>query len=165
MGLIDEKGRLFGRVSIIDLLIVLAVLVLGLGYVYKRTSAEVKQITGADNVFYVTVSNLDPYGFDLEAVQIGDVLYKQYDRQPLGRVVAYTTEPFTEILVKSDGTAVLAPVEDRHTLYITLECTGSITDTGYFVNGSMPVADGMKITVQSNRIFLRGCVYAVSETL
>ncbi|MCL2217634.1 MAG: DUF4330 domain-containing protein, partial [Defluviitaleaceae bacterium] len=36
--MIDKNGRLFGKVSIIDILIVAAVLVLGIGFLYRQTS-------------------------------------------------------------------------------------------------------------------------------
>lgn len=163
MGIIDEQGRLFGRVSIIDLLIILAVIGLGLGYVYKKTSGEVQQIINADKTFYVTYACEQLREFTMNAVDEGDIFYRQYDRQPLGTVVKTDAEPAQDILYKTDGTAVLVPIEDRYAVYITLECKGSITDTGYYIYGSLPVAEGVYMAIQSNRLYLEGYVYEVSE--
>lgn len=164
MRFIDEKGRLFGRISVIDLLILLAVAGLGLGYVYRQTSRDLQQIVSADKTFYVTVVSAQLREFNLDAVAEGDIFHKQYERQPLGSVVKVEAVQSRDVLTKSNGTALLAPVEGRYDLYVTLECTGSMTAVGYYINGNVQVSDGAKITVLSNRLMLDGEVYAVSET-
>lgn len=166
MRLIDEKGRLFGRVSVIDLLVVLVVVGLGLGVVYKKTSGEVQQIVSADTKFYVTFKCEKLREFSASAIKEGDVFYKQYDRQPMGPVVKLEVEQGEEILVKTDGTAVLATLADRYTAYVTVECSGSITEVGYYVNGSQHIAEGSEFPIQSKWVLINAStVYAISETL
>jgi hypothetical protein len=166
MRILDQKGRLFGKVSVIDLLILLAVVGLGLGYVYQRTSPEILQIVNADTKFYVTMTANRMRGFSVDAVDIGDIMYKQHDRQPLGTVVKLETEPATDYMLYPDGTAVLVEMEERYRMYITLESTGSITDVGYHVNGIMHIAPGSEIVLVSNRLLIPDSwVHAISETM
>jgi len=163
---IDEKGRLFGKISIIDIIIVIAVIGLGFGYVYKRTSAVVQQIITADTTFYVTLVAEKIRSFSVEAVNEGDIFYKQHEQQPLGKVIGIHSEQAKDIMLKTDGTAVLAPVEDRYDLYITLEVTGSINETGYYINGNMQISEGMDFTVLSNSLMLTLVnVYEINEIL
>ena len=163
--MIDEKGRLFGKVSILDMIIVMAVIGLALGFVYRRAAPGVQQILQTDSVFYVTFVLEGVRDFTTNAVDTGDVFFRQHDRQPLGSVIRTDVKPATDILYKTDGTAVLAEVEGRYDLYLTLECRGSITDTGYYVNGSQQMAEGGRMRIQSNRILSGAMVYSVDESI
>ena len=160
----DKNGRIFGKVSVVDIIIVLAVLVLGAGLAYRQLSREVRQIVSADAVFYVTLESKQLRGFSVDAVSVGDVMYKQHDRQSLGVVKEIKVAPGVDYLLKSDGTAVLAEMEERYTAFITLECRGNINETGYFVNGNTHIAEGSEVVLVSNRVFIPNTsVYRIFE--
>lgn len=146
------------------MLIVLAVVGLGFGYVYKKTSGEVRQIVAANDTFYVTLKCEQVREYSVDAVSEGDIFYRRYDRQPMGPVVQLSVTPAEEILLKTDGTAVLAPMDDRYTIYVTLECSGNNTDAGYYIN-SQPIAEGSEFQIQSNKLLVNACVYTIGETL
>jgi hypothetical protein len=165
MKLLDDRGRLFGRVSLIDIILLVTALGLGLGYVYQRTSQEINQIVNADTAIYVTLAANQMREFSVNAVEVGDVMYRQHDRQPLGTVVRVEAEPATEYLLRPDGTAERVPMEDRYRTFITLECTGSVTEAGYYVNGNLHIAPGIEMVLVSNRVIIpESQVQAVSET-
>jgi hypothetical protein len=152
MKVLDEKGRLFGKLSLLDLLIVIIAVGLLAGFLYKRMSGEVVQLVNANDKFYVTIAGTKLREFSVNAIAENDVMYRQHDREPLGKVVKLTTEPATEYMLKTDGTALAAPMEERFTAYITLECTGSITPLGYYFNGVTHIAEGNEIVLVSNRV-------------
>jgi hypothetical protein len=82
----------------------------------------------------------------------------------MGRVVALEVKPATEYLLRSDGTAVLAEMDDRYRLFITIECIGTITDVGYYVNGNLHIAEGSEMVLVSNRVILPdSLVYDIRE--
>lgn len=162
MGLIDEKGRFFGKISIIDIVIVLAIVVLAVGFIYNRTGQHVRQIIMADEPLYVTFLVEGVRRFSVDAVQEGDVFFRQHERVPLGTVARIETSPAHDIMVRTDGTAVFAPIEDRYNLYITLACVGSVTDTGFFINGTLQVSEGGRLSIQSNNLLSMAMVYSVS---
>jgi hypothetical protein len=164
MKFINEKGQLFGKLSVIDLLVTLAVVALVAGLVYKRASGEVQQIVNASTPFYMTLKAEHAREYSVNAVGEGDVFFRQNDTQRLGTVVRVDTEPAEDIMVKTDGTALLAKSEDRYSLYITLACTGNISDAGYYVNGSTHLAEGNDVRLQSNRLEIGTTVYRIAET-
>ena len=164
MRLTDEKGRLFGRVSVIDIVILLAVAGLGFGYVYKQTSGEVRQIVNADTTVYVTFQCEQLRAFSVAALDEGDVFFQRHDRKSLGPVTRITLTPTEGLLYKPDGTVVLAPMEGRQTAYVTLRCEGSVTDAGYFIKGSQQFAPGQEFAIHSNRLLLNARVYRVDTT-
>ena len=160
--LIDEKGKLFGRVSVIDAAVVCIVLLLAAGYVYKQTSRVIQPIINAGTPFYVTFRVEGVRSPNLGAIEVGDIFYKQYERHPLGEVVRFEYEQAYALLVKTDGTAVSAPVEGRYDMYITLLCTGSITDTGYYANGTQQLTVGGRVNIQSNMILNAAYVHEIT---
>ncbi|MCL2664041.1 MAG: DUF4330 domain-containing protein [Defluviitaleaceae bacterium] len=164
--IIDEKGRLFGKVSVIDIVVLIALIGLGYGVGYRNASPAIQQLLTADKTFYVTLVSEKVRQFSVDAVEIGDVFFKQHERQPLGSVADAYSAGSLDIMTKPDGTAVLAPVEGRYDLYIVIEATGSVTESGFFVNGNMLVSEGSEFTVLSNRIMLTvATVHEVSEQL
>jgi hypothetical protein len=61
---------------------------------------------------------------------------------------------------------VLAEMEDRYRVFITLECVGTVNEMGYYINGNMHIAEGSEMVLVSNRVILPdSLVYRISETL
>ena len=161
--LIDGKGRLFGKISLIDIFVILAVVLLLIGFVYNRTAPNVRRIIMADTPLYVTFLVEGVREFTLSAVQEGDVFFRQHERVPLGTVAYVENAPAYDIMIRTDGTAIYVPVEGRYNMYITLSGVGSITDTGFFVNGTQQMAEGGRMSIQSNTLLTMARVYSVEE--
>ena len=164
MHVLDEKGRLFGKVSIIDIIIIITLVGLAAGFVYQRLSGDIKQVISANEPFYVTFKGDQVRAFSVNSISEGDIIYKRYDNKPLGAVKRLDVAPGIDILFKSDGTAALVEMEDRYTLYITVECAGNITERGYYANGYMQLAPGNEVMIQSNRLLVHSVVHRVGET-
>ena len=147
----DEKGRLFGKISIIDIVVILAVIVFAAGFLYNRTAQDIRQIIAADTPIYVTFVVESVRELSFNAVSDGDVFFRQHERVPLGNVVEVTRGQAYDIIVLTDGSAVYAPMDNRYNMYITLLGTGSITDAGFFLNGTQQMSVGGGMTIQSNR--------------
>jgi len=160
---LDEKGRLFGRISIIDIFIIVAVIVLIGGYVFNRTSQDIQRVINPDTPIYLTVRVNGVRDFSLRAVEEGDIIFRQHERVPLGTVVSVEYEPAYSLAIRTDGTALMAPMEGRYTMYITISCIGSVTSTGYFVNGTLQMSVGGGLTIQSNQFFATATITDVRE--
>ncbi|MCL1987081.1 MAG: DUF4330 domain-containing protein [Firmicutes bacterium] len=160
--MLDEKGRLFGKISVIDLIVILGVVILVAGFVYNRTSQNIRQIIAAETPIYVTFEVENVRDFSFASVEIGDTIFRQHERIPLGQVVQITQQPTNEITITSDGTAIYAPVENRYNMHITILATGSITDAGFFVNGTQQMATGGTMALQSNRFLATVRIFDVS---
>ena len=163
--MIDKQGRLFSRVSIIDIVIVLVILALGAGFAYRRAAPHIDEIIRPDETFYVTfeVNRIRSVIVD-DSVVVGELIFRQHDRQALGRIIDVERLPATEILQRTDGTAVHATMEGRYALRITIEATGSITAAGYLVNGNDHMAPGAEILLINRRVFFPlARVYSVGQ--
>ena len=152
--MIDKHGKLFGRVSIIDILIVVAILALGIGFVIRQTSEGLATLISPNQPFYIVLETNRLRDVNLDAIAVGDTMFRLHSRDPMGTIVDIELHPATETMRRRDGVVVIAEMESRYRVVITLESQGSITSTGYFVNGLDHVAPGMEIVLVSNRIYL-----------
>ena len=164
MKIIDAKGKLFSKISIIDILILIVIVGLGVGFGMKTLSKETVQIVNANQTFYTTFMVEKLRDFSLDAVQEGDIFYEQYGGV-IGKVVEMTSESAYDIVKKDDGTALYAPMEGRYNLYITLECKGNVNSSGYFINGNNQMSIGREVKLKSNMLMTSGKVFKLEENL
>jgi len=159
----DNSGRIGGRVSIIDIIIVVALIAVVVGFIYRQTSESIGHIISPDETFFVTIESAELRHFVVEAVDVGDIMFRQHIRQPLGTVIDVFTTPAMDIMHRTDGTAVRVEMENRYSLHVVLEVQGTIRDTGYFVNGNDHIATGSEIALISNRVIIpMGRVQSIS---
>jgi len=162
--MINNQGKIRGRVSIIDILLVVILLALVGSFVYRRAAPHIQEILDADNTFYVTFEvNRIRSVIAQDSVVIGDKVFRQHaTHQALGTIVDIERLPATNVMVRSDGTAVLATMEDRYSLRITIRATGTINERGFIVNGNDPLALGGDVVLINNRfIFPLANVYYI----
>ena len=136
MKVIDNNGRLFGRISVIDVLAILVVLALGAALYVKSnqphtgTSAPTQTIT-----YQAMVQGVPPYL--QKSIQVGDQVYDlSYESggAPLGEIIEIQELPGMQLASFNDGTAGNVPVEDTVNLLLTIRGEGLVTDEGYFLN-------------------------------
>ena len=163
--MIDNQGKIRGRISIIDIVIILVVVALVIGFVYRQASPHIGEILRADETVYVTFEvNRIRSVIAEDSVVVGDMVFRQHAaRQALGTIVAIENLPATEVMQRADGTAVLATMEDRYSLRITIEATGTINNSGFFANGNEHLAPGGEVALINSRfIFPLARVYSIS---
>ena len=164
--LIDEKGRLFGKISLIDLIVILAVPALILGFVYNRRQQSVQDIIRADAPLFITFVAEGVRPFTVDAVTVGDVIFRRDEAShPIGTIVHVDVDTHYVAQPTTDGTVLRAPVEGFYNLYITIEGQGSITNLGYFLGGTQQMSPGMRVPLQTNRLSSTFTVRHVAESL
>ena len=152
--MIDNSGRLFGKVSLLDIFIVLAAIALFVGFFYSQISEQVGVFVAPTEEFYVTFEANRLRAVNAASIEVGDVVFRLHENAPLGIVTHIEPlEPATFLLVRSDGTAKNVAMEGRYRLVYTVRAQGSITSIGYFVNGNDHLAVGSMVVVVSNRAY------------
>ena len=136
MKIIDNNGRLFGKVSVIDVLAVLVVLVLAAALYVKSH----QQITGtsvdSQAITYQALAQGLP-GYLEENIHVGDMVYDlNYESggRPLGEITDIQVLPGSQLTAFTDGTYGLAQVEEGVNLLLTIRGEGLVTDWGYSLN-------------------------------
>ena len=161
-----SNGKLFGKVSVIDVILVAAIVILAIGFIFTRTSSQIQQIIGANTPMEVIIQGEGVRQFIVDAIAEGDIMFRYHDRQALGTVTRVDVSPAMGYFHNPDGSVILAEMEGRYTIQIVLASVGSIRDNiGYFVNGNDHIAPGSEIALVSNRVRVpEGRVISVRDT-
>jgi len=164
--MIDKNGKFFGKLNVIDALVLVLVVVVAAGFAYGRFAPRVQQFLTAETPIYFTFMTESVRPFSVDAVAPGDALFRQHESHaPLGHVVRVETVPNYTIVQNRDGTAVSARNQGRYNLFITLEGRGHVRPEGFFLNGTTQVAPGSVLPIQSQRMFGTSTVFWVGEAL
>lgn len=152
MALADNKGRLFGRINIIDFVIILLIILIAVGgYVFFFGGSD-KQVTDTGKVMYdfeITNVNKD----FVDAITPGDPIRDSTRGNELGTVVSKVSRGATmlnEDLI--NGKYIIAEVPDAYDVVITIEANGNITPANVIVGGA-------EIKV-GKKFFIKGKGYA-----
>lgn len=147
--MIDEKGRIFGKISVIDCLIILVLVIAIVGCAYKFLGKDELAVTKNDT--FTTVVRIEGVkAYYLDALQKGEAVYEQYGNK-LGTITDIKTEPYRTILT-GDKEGQYLTYEDRYTIYLTLTSKGTVNDKGYYAEGTRQVYGGASVSIES-RLF------------
>jgi hypothetical protein len=124
MAIIDEKGRLFGRVNLIDFTLILGVFVVAaLAFVVLKGQGKVATIPEDRTVDYtVIVKAIRP---DVASfLKPGDLVKKQITQGPIGTIKKVELKPAQEVIDTADGHKVLATSPSEKDAFVTIETKG-----------------------------------------
>lgn len=109
MKLLDSKGRIFGKVNIVDLFVVLIIIALAAAVIYKKTSSSVNAVGGnaADEYCYVTLYCNQMVPEVSKTVSIGDHMVAN-GKFTDAEIVAVHEEPAAYVGYDDNGKAVLS---------------------------------------------------------
>lgn len=133
MSIIDKKGRLFGKLNIVDLLVILAIIFVGVGFVWNKFGTKISgeesnrvkmttylRIKGASDFMFEVLQNESPVGKQLVS---GTEYLKDTNVEDI------RFENFKTQVITDDGRIILAEDPTRQDIYITV--------TSYVQKGSL----------------------------
>lgn len=135
--IMDRNGRLFGKVSIIDVLVVLVVVVMAIALYMKNNTLEASKTGESSNTsitFTVEAENI-PLNV-VQAIQVGDKVYDK-DRSSggtIGEIIAVEEIEAGKVEKLDNGTYVRLTNENARNLRITIQGSGSVTNGRYAIN-------------------------------
>lgn len=139
MKIIDRNGRLFGKISVIDVLVILVVLVMAAALYFKEHQAH----TGTSVVEQTITFQIRARGVNnhvAAAIQEGDGVYDSVyasGGRALGEIVEIQVErdPGTKLKPDlGDGTTGLMGADDTVDLLITVRGQGLVNGKNYSLN-------------------------------
>lgn len=162
--IIDERGFLFGKISVVDILAVVLVIALGLMLYVRFFAGDESEgsvsSTGKVQVEYVVKVGA-ARGWHLDTLRPGDQVYNGDLGPLLGTVTEVTSEPASTLITHQDGHIASVPMEDYYDLYITVtaECTASAG--GYYLGGSIELTKNTVLQLTTLYDSMAGVVVSV----
>ena len=148
MRITDEKGRIFGKINIVDLgiilLLILSIAAVGVK-VYRDKFTEREHTAVRYTLFVAGVRQQSVDAINMVHERITDA---ETD-DPLGDIVEIKKEPAANIFQKADGEYVKSYYPEKYDLYITIETDGVVTPDGYFTEGGKKLLYGDTIGINN----------------
>ena len=163
--MIDKNGKLFGKVSIVDLAAILAVLIAAAG-IYVRFFGGPSKTVVQSSKFYYTVNVQNIRGENMEGLKkcVGGNFYlNEKITSEMGKLISADESPGTVDIEMSDGTLIVAEVPNRYNVLLTLEMTGKVNDVGYFSPSLERISAGVAYNLKGKWSAVNGIVQDVWE--
>ena len=149
MKLIDNNGRLFGKISIVDVLVVLVVVAVGLAVYFKTHQPQTGTKIETETIVYQMLLNSQPQ-YVVDSLQIGDDVFdkERSTGGSLGKIIDIEVTEGTKREELDKGTVAMVPYTGRYNVLLTIEGTGLYSEeSGYSLNRIYDIG------VNSNRYF------------
>ena len=136
---IDKNGKLFGKISIIDIIVLLLVLAAGVFLTFRYLGTDSSPISAASSLdeleikFYAEEVN----DFVVDSINIGDSAKEFAQYGSFGKITAVDVSPSITWVQDFDGNLYGSPKEDRYySVTVTMRAKGKIEDTGFTLDGT-----------------------------
>lgn len=158
MRFIDDKGRVFGKLNLIDLGLVLLVLAaVAFAGVKLLNTDDLPVITAERQNVTVTIFGNAIHPFVVDKIKTGDVVRLKENNAVLGKIVDVRTGPAKLIASTAEGKWVNSEVPDKFTVYIDVEGQ-AVKSNGSFVIGDTPMLVGAEIEIKGPKFTLKGLI-------
>ncbi|MCX7842076.1 MAG: DUF4330 domain-containing protein [Clostridia bacterium] len=134
--IIDNKGRLFGKVSVIDILIVVVILGAIAGTAYKFSKSGATGPLAKPDKILITVFCPETPDFSVteENIAVGSLLRDPTQGITLGTIKEVKVEDSVGYAATSDGKFNLSSKDRIKSVYVTAEGYGRYSSNGVIIN-------------------------------
>lgn len=129
--IIDKNGKLFGKISVIDILAVFVIVLALLGG-YLRFSGKTAPNMGKNTAIEYCVLVKGVRSFSVDALKKGGFVFDKKTGERIGEIIKVSESPATSGSIKADGSYVNAALPDKFDVRVTVETMGRSGDLGIF---------------------------------
>ena len=143
-----KNGKIFNKISIIDIIVAVALIAIAAGVSFKFLNKVDLPITNANQSYTLEMRAYYLNETDDLSIKEGDIIYT-LTGDKLGKVTKATKKPYRSIVSLADGTQANFDDPTFADYYFTVEGTGSVTDKGIYADGKSLIAPGQKFEITS----------------
>jgi len=160
--MIDRNGKLFGKISVIDLAVILLLIAFGIGLFLKFGVNETTSTRQSEapmtfqllwqNVRYEVAENL----------MVGDTLCSE-DGSKLGKITDIQTEPAKQTYTDLDGIIKTAEIDQRIDITVIVEGSGVVNSEGkYMLNRNYELNVGASTNYVTKYVSFSGLMQEIT---
>lgn len=129
--IINKEGKLFGKVSIIDIFVIVAILLIAAGMYFKFIAPSKTVVTASQQIEY-TMKFSEVRIYTAEALKKGGPVSDSKTHEDMGRVVSVRYEPAKVVRDLTNGKVAEFEVPEKYDVYVTIRVDGKQNDLGYY---------------------------------
>ena len=160
--IIDENGKFFGLVSLLDIGAVLLAAALAFAVYTRFFTVETTSVTVGSAPFTYELRIQNVRDINEDSLLPGDVLYSTENNVVLGSVTQVEMVESVAAGLRADGVYVTAPAEDRYDLIVQVEAEGIVSGGRYFASRTFEISPNESIDFYTKYYTSSGTVWSVS---
>lgn len=160
--IINKEGKLFGKISIVDIAVILIAVLLAAG-IYIRFSGSSNVVVSSGEKIECTfkVKNLRTYTVD--ALKKGGGLYDKTSKEYIGDITEVKVEEGNYKVNMQDGSFKSVTPPDRYNVYVTVQFKGKSGDSGFFTAANKFLGTGGSVNFTTKYADCGGIVYDIKN--
>ncbi|MCT4564635.1 MAG: DUF4330 domain-containing protein [Maledivibacter sp.] len=164
MKIIDNKGRIFGLINYLDLMVLIIVaLLVGKFFILDNDENSRELLNAQSNKEILLTYNIKGVKeVSIDSVKEGDVFRDVATKTVLGQVVKKEVVNSQIQTTDGDGKVIYSTVPDRYDLMITLKSMGNVIETDSDIKlSNVNIKIGLSMLIESKQIRYMGVIYGI----
>ena len=157
----DKNGKILGKISIVDLAVLLLVVVVAIGTFY-RFNSPMTDVDRGDHLIDFTIRIEGVRDFTEANYHDGLRVYDRLTGQFIGHIQNTRTEPNYRLITLVDGTIIHAPTPGQITILMDVVAHGRLSPTAIYVEGTYEITAGSRIYLTTKYVQVQGYIESVS---
>lgn len=158
--IINKEGKLFGKISIIDILVIAVILVAALGVYTRFFKTNEKVAVSSETIEYNFVIKNVRQGTVDGLKKLGPV-YDTTTKEYMGDIVSVSEKTAISEKALADGSVINAEIPDRFDVTLTIKTSGSSNNSGYYTQNNLLLCAGSKFVIGTKFVKTSGEVSLV----
>jgi len=154
----DKRGRLFGKINIIDALVVLLFIGLAVAVTYRYTA--VGMVREADSRVRYTLMVDGVRDLQVPYYQVGLRAWDRRQQQYIGDIVDVRHRPQMIALELPDGSLVMAERPSIVVIYVDIEADARVTASAVLIEGAYELKVGSRVMLNTKYIDVEATIIA-----
>ena len=158
--IIDENGKIFKKVNIIDFFVVAVVIVLALSAFLKFGKAG--ETLSSDKTIEYTINVKQVRQYSVDALDDNLLGIKENDtKKELGDIINIKVTPAKEQVKLIDGSYKEVELKEYYDALLTVRVKGTETNDNYYTNTGRKLIVGEEIVINNDYVGVQGVVASV----
>lgn len=160
--ILDKNGKIFGKINIIDLLVILAILagIIGFGARFASKAAEdVKKKVQFSYVVQVDGVRI----YTVDALLKKGIVTDTKTESVVGEITDVEYKPYVESMLTASGERISVEVPDSYSVIVTVNSEGNESDSGYFVGENIELSVGSTMSMTTKYVNTSGRIKSIEK--
>ncbi|MCD8390529.1 MAG: DUF4330 domain-containing protein [Firmicutes bacterium] len=158
--ILDKKGKIGGKISIIDIAVILAVLIVIAG-IGMRYSSKITNSVQSDAEFEYTIKIDGVRIYTVDALQKKGAITDKTSEKNMGEIIDVDVSPAMVESVTANGEIIYAERPGYYTCLVTVRAHGKESDENYILDDTTELSVGRSVDFFSKYIKTSGLIMSV----
>ena len=156
----DKNGKIGGKISIIDIGVIVLIFAAAIGLVIRFTSGTTTAVTSNETFRYVVKVNA-VREYTVKALQKGGITTDKKAEKVLGEIKDVEVGDAKMQSTTAEGKIEWSNLPDKYTCYVTIEAEGRESEDGYILDDTTELSVGRSVDIITKNVKTSGEIISV----